>query len=117
MKIILLSDDSIRLEPTTGQLTIEAESASQEYSPYRHVREQVGGLHVRRLQSWGSNSAFERDDLVIDVSWSFAEQPAPRRRDHAFVRVAIATRRTREGRATRGGAVPATSDAEPFAEE
>ena len=35
VKIILLSDNSIRLEPATGQLTIEAESASHEYSPYQ----------------------------------------------------------------------------------
>ena len=75
MKIILLSDDSIRLEPATGKLTIEAESADQEFSPYQMF---AGGLAVCTfgvLQSWGSNVGVSADDLVIDVSWSFVENP------------------------------------------
>ena len=75
MKIILLSNDSIRLEPTTGQLTIEAESASQEYSPYHMFASGLAVCTFGVLQSWGSNVGLSVDDLVIDVSWSFAEHP------------------------------------------
>ena len=75
MKIILLSDESIRLEPATGQLTVEAESADREFSPYQML---AGGLAVCTfgvMQSWASNAGVNADDLVIDVSWSFADNP------------------------------------------
>ena len=75
MKIILLSDDSIRLEPATGQLTIEAESADREYSPYHMFASGLAVCTFGVLQSWGSNVGLSADDLVIDVSWSFAETP------------------------------------------
>lgn len=75
MKIILLSDDSIRLEPATGQLTIEAESANQEYSPYQMFASGLAVCTFGVLQSWGSNVGLSADDLVIDVSWSFEERP------------------------------------------
>jgi uncharacterized OsmC-like protein len=75
VKITLLSDDSIRLEPATGKLTIEAESASQEYSPYQMFASGLAVCTFGVLQSWGSNVGISADDLVIDVSWSFAESP------------------------------------------
>ena len=75
MKIILLSDDSIRLEPATGQLTIEAESASEEYSPYQMFASGLAVCTFGVLQSWGSNVGLSADDLVITVSWSFEEHP------------------------------------------
>ncbi len=75
MKIILLSDDSIRLEPATGQLTIEAESANQEYSPYQMFASGLAVCTFGVLQSWGSNVGLSADDLVITVSWSFEEHP------------------------------------------
>jgi hypothetical protein len=34
MKITLLSDDAIRLEPVAGPMTIEASSAEMVYSPF-----------------------------------------------------------------------------------
>jgi uncharacterized OsmC-like protein len=75
MKITLLSDDSIRLEPATGQLTIEAESATQEYSPYQMLASGLAVCTFGVLQSWGSNVGINADDLVIDVSWSFVDHP------------------------------------------
>jgi uncharacterized OsmC-like protein len=75
VKIILLSDESIRLEPATGQLTIEAESAKQEYSPYQMFASGLAVCTFGVLQSWGSNIGLSADDLVIEVSWSFAEAP------------------------------------------
>lgn len=75
MKIILLSDESIRLEPATGQLTIEAESADREYSPYQMFASGLAVCTFGVLQSWASNAGVNADDLVIDVTWSFAEKP------------------------------------------
>ena len=75
MKITLLSDESIRLEPTTGQLTIEAESADYEYSPYQMLASGLAVCTFGVLQSWGSNAGVNADDLVIEVSWSFADNP------------------------------------------
>ena len=75
MKITLLSDESIRLEPATGQLTVEAESADHEYSPYQMLASGLAVCTFGVLQSWGSNAGVSADDLVIDVSWSFAENP------------------------------------------
>ena len=75
MKITLLSDESIRLEPATGQLTIEAESADREYSPYQMLASGLAVCTFGVMQSWASNAGVSADDLVIDVSWSFAENP------------------------------------------
>jgi len=75
VKIILLSDESIRLEPATGRLTIEAESADREYSPYQMFASGLAVCTFGVLQSWGSNVGISADDLAIDVSWSFAENP------------------------------------------
>lgn len=75
MKITLLSDESIRLEPASGQLTVEAESADREYSPYQMLASGLAVCTFGVLQSWGSNVGVSADDLVIDVSWSFADNP------------------------------------------
>jgi uncharacterized OsmC-like protein len=75
VKITLLSDESIRLEPATGQLTIEAASADREYSPYQMVASGLAVCTFGVLQSWGSNVGVSTDDLVIDVSWAFADNP------------------------------------------
>jgi uncharacterized OsmC-like protein len=75
LKITLLSDESIRLEPATGQLTVEAESADQEYSPYQMLASGLAVCTFGVMQSWGSNVGVSADDLVIDVSWSFADNP------------------------------------------
>ena len=75
MKITLLSDESIRLEPATGQFTVEAESADREYSPYQMLASGLAVCTFGVLQSWGSNVGLSADDLVIDVSWKFADNP------------------------------------------
>jgi uncharacterized OsmC-like protein len=75
VKITLLSDESIRLEPMTGQLTIEAESADREYSPYQMLASGLAVCTFGVLQSWAANAGVSADDLVIEVSWSFVENP------------------------------------------
>ena len=95
MKITLLSDDSIRLEPATGQLTIEAESADQEYSPFHMLASGLAVCTFGVLQSWALERGVSADDLVIDVSWSFAEKPHRVGAIELTYRVAVAARRSR----------------------
>ncbi len=75
MKITLLSEDAIRLEPVPGMMTIEAPSAEHSFSPFQMF---AGGLAICTwsiLASWGSNAGIAADDLVIEVRWTFAEEP------------------------------------------
>ena len=75
MKITLLSEDAIRYEAAPGPLTIEAESAEQQYSPFHMLGSSLAVCTFSVLASWASHADIPFDDLVIDVSWTFAEQP------------------------------------------
>jgi uncharacterized OsmC-like protein len=73
MKITLTSEESIRLEPTSGPLTIEAPSRDQGYSAFHMLASALATCTFSVLQSWGSNKDVHVDDLKIDVRWKFAE--------------------------------------------
>lgn len=73
MKITLTGEESLRIEPTAGPLTIEAESPSQSYSPFHMLGSAVGMCTFAVLQSWGSNKNIGVEDLRVDVIWSFVE--------------------------------------------
>jgi uncharacterized OsmC-like protein len=73
MKITLTGEESLRLEPTPGPLTIEAQSHDQSYSPFHMLGSALGACTFSVLQSWASNKNIAADDLKIDVSWTFAE--------------------------------------------
>jgi uncharacterized OsmC-like protein len=75
MKITLLDDDSIRLEPTPGALTIEALSPDQSYSPFHMLGSSLATCTFSVLQSWASHAKLDPDGLAIEVSWNFAEEP------------------------------------------
>ncbi|HKR09391.1 MAG TPA: OsmC family protein [Gemmatimonadaceae bacterium] len=71
MKITLTGEASIRLEPTTGPLTIEAPSRDQGYSAFHMLASALATCTFSVLQSWGSNKDVHVDDLKIDISWKF----------------------------------------------
>jgi uncharacterized OsmC-like protein len=75
VKITLTSDDSVRLEPVPGPLTIEAPSSSTVYSPFHMLGSSLAVCTHSMLASWATNVGVGTDGLVIDVQWSFAEQP------------------------------------------
>ena len=75
MKITLLSDESVRLEQTPGPLTIEAASSDMSYSPFHMMGSALATCTMSVLHSWATHAKITADDLVIDVSWSFAEKP------------------------------------------
>jgi uncharacterized OsmC-like protein len=73
MKIILTGEESLRIEPTTGMLAIEAESQDQSYSPFHMLGSALGMCTFSVLRSWGTNRNVSTDDLRIGVSWRFVE--------------------------------------------
>lgn len=75
MKIVLLTDDSLRLEPEPGPLTIEAPTADQAYSPFHMMASGLALCTFSILHSWAETVGLSGDDLAIEVSWTFAEAP------------------------------------------
>jgi uncharacterized OsmC-like protein len=73
MKITLTGEESLRLEPTSGQLTIEAPTPDVQYSPFHMLGSALGACTLSVLQSWASNKNLGVDDLRLDVSWNFVE--------------------------------------------
>jgi uncharacterized OsmC-like protein len=75
MKITLIAEDGIRLEPIPGPMTIEAESADQLYSPFHMLASGLAFCTYSVLVSWATNAKLMSDDIVIEVRWQFAEDP------------------------------------------
>lgn len=75
MKIVLLSEESIRLEPRAGMLTIEAPDEDMDYSPFHMMASGLATCSFAVLLSWASNTGLDVGDLAIEVSWSFADEP------------------------------------------
>jgi uncharacterized OsmC-like protein len=75
MKITLLSEDAIRLEPTAGPLTIEAPSADVMYSPFQMVASGLASCTFSVIYSWATHADLSVDDLGVEVHWSFADDP------------------------------------------
>ena len=75
MKITLVSEDAIRYEAVPGPLTVEAQSADQQYSPFHMLGSSLAVCTFSVLASWATHADIPFDDLVIDVSWAFAEKP------------------------------------------
>lgn len=75
MKLTLLGEDSIRLEPTEGPMNIEALSAEQSYSPFHMLAGGLAYCTFSVLYSWAGHAKLNADDLSIEVRWTFAEDP------------------------------------------
>jgi uncharacterized OsmC-like protein len=75
MKLTLTSEDSLRLEPTGGPMTIEAPSPDQSYSPFHMMAGGLAYCTFSVLHSWASQAKLDVADLIIDVRWTFAEDP------------------------------------------
>jgi uncharacterized OsmC-like protein len=75
MKISLISEDGIRLEPLPGPMTIEAATEDQLYSPFHMLGSGLAFCTYSVLASWASHAKLESDDIVIEVHWIFVEDP------------------------------------------
>jgi uncharacterized OsmC-like protein len=71
VKITLTSEESLTLEPTSAQLTIEAPTPDVHYSPFHMLGSALGACTLSVLQSWASNKNLSVDDLKVQVSWDF----------------------------------------------
>ena len=75
MKITLLADDAIRLEPVAGPMTIEASSAEMAYSPFHMLASSLATCTFSVINSWATHAKIPVDDLLIDVRWKFGDEP------------------------------------------
>ena len=75
MKIILTSENSVRLVPEPGPMTIEAQSVEQQYSPFHMLGSSLAYCTFSVMHSWATHVKLPDDDLTIDVAWEFAEDP------------------------------------------
>ncbi|MEO7711778.1 MAG: OsmC family protein [Gemmatimonadaceae bacterium] len=75
MKIILLSDDAIRLEPIPGALTVEAASSEMSYSPFHMLASGLATCTASVLHSWATHAKLSVDDLSLAVRWRFVDDP------------------------------------------
>lgn len=75
MKITLLSDDAIRLDPVPGALTVEAASAETSYSPFHMLASGLATCTFSVLYSWAAHAKIPIDDLSLQVRWRFADDP------------------------------------------
>jgi uncharacterized OsmC-like protein len=75
MKIVLQGENAILLSATEGMLTIEAETADQQYSPFHMLGSSLAYCTFSVLYSWASNSDLDVGDLEIRVEWEFTENP------------------------------------------
>ncbi len=75
MKITILGDDAIRLEPTPGPLTIEAPTAEMMYSPFHMLASGLVSCTFSVMSSWATHAKLSVDDLSLEVQWSFADDP------------------------------------------
>jgi uncharacterized OsmC-like protein len=75
VKITLLSEDAIRLEPTTGPMTIEAFTAEQSYSAFHMLASSLAYCTFSVMYAWATHAGISADDLKIEVRWTFAEDP------------------------------------------
>jgi uncharacterized OsmC-like protein len=73
MKITLTGEESLRLEATSGPMTIEAPTPDVQYSPFHMLGSALGACTLTVLHSWASNKNLAVDDLKVDVKWRFVE--------------------------------------------
>lgn len=75
MKIVLLSDERIRLEGSSGPLTIEADRPDAQYSPFHMLASALGACELSVLSSWAEHARLDASNLALEIGWSFADNP------------------------------------------
>ena len=75
MKLTLLSENAIRLEPIPGPMTIEALSADQTYSPFHMIGGGLVYCTFSVMFAWAGHVGLNADDLTLEASWTFVDDP------------------------------------------
>jgi putative redox protein len=69
MKITLSSETSLLVEGTNDDLTIEAESYAQKYSPFHMLASSLGNCTFAVLSSWAEQAKLDTSDLAVEIAW------------------------------------------------
>jgi uncharacterized OsmC-like protein len=56
-------------------MTIEAPTADRSYSPFHMVGGGLAYCTFSVMYAWAENAGLNAEDLIIDVSWKFADDP------------------------------------------
>lgn len=75
MKILLTSDQSIRLEANPGALQIEADSPELDFSAFHMLASGFAFCTASVLHAWAETASLDATDLSIDLSWTFGDEP------------------------------------------
>lgn len=75
MKIVLLSEERIRLEGSSGPLTIEADHPDAQYSPFHMLASALGVCELSVLSSWADHARLDASGLALEIAWRFADNP------------------------------------------
>ena len=75
MKISLLSDDAVRVEAALGQMTVEADAADRQFSPFHMLAAGLVYCTWSVLYSWAEHAKIPAERLAVEVRWTFAEEP------------------------------------------
>ena len=78
MKILLIEENAIRLEPTEGPMTIEAPTPDRQYSPFHMLGSALAYCTFSVLYSWASHANLSIDGMQIDVAWKFSKDEPKR---------------------------------------
>jgi uncharacterized OsmC-like protein len=75
VKLTLLADDRVRYELATGPMTVDAPTADTQFSPFHMLAGGLAACTHSTLASWAQHAKLSFTDLVVEISWTFAEQP------------------------------------------
>ena len=75
MKISLIAEDAIRLDPSDTALTVETPDPNTQYSPFHMLASALATCIYSLLGSWAEKAKLDSSDLSIEVEWTFAEEP------------------------------------------
>ena len=75
MKIMLLSEDRLRVQGGAGPLSVEADSAEMTYSPGHMLASSLAVCTYSILQSWATNADIPAADLAVEVGFEYVAKP------------------------------------------
>ena len=75
MKITLTSEESLLLEPVQGPMTIEAENAEMQYSPFHMMASGLAFCTFSVMHAWAEHAKLDATDLTLEIAWAFADDP------------------------------------------
>jgi len=75
LKILLLSEDRLRVLGGAGPLSVEADSAEMTYSPGHMLASSLAVCTYSILQSWATNADIPASDLAVEVGFEYVEKP------------------------------------------